>query len=53
VDVLSGLARRGHRIRLVGEYGAATGIVAAGVDPRFGTLRAGADVRGERYAFGW
>jgi gamma-glutamyltranspeptidase / glutathione hydrolase len=52
-DVLSGLARRGHRIRLVSEYGAATGIVAAGVDARFGTLRAGADVRGERYAFGW
>ena len=53
VDVLTGLARRGHRIQLASEYGAATGIVAAGVDPRFGTLRAGADVRGERYAFGW
>jgi len=53
VEVLTGLARRGHRIRLASEYGAATGIVAAGVDPRFGTLRAGADVRGERYAFGW
>jgi gamma-glutamyltranspeptidase / glutathione hydrolase len=53
VDVLSGLARRGHRIHLATDYGAATGIVAAGVEPRFGTLRAGADVRGERYAFGW
>lgn len=53
VDVLTGLARRGHRIQLATDYGAATGIVAAGVDPRFGTLRAGADVRGERYAFGW
>jgi len=53
VEVLTGLARRGHRIHLASEYGAATGIVAAGVDPRFGTLRAGADVRGERYAFGW
>jgi gamma-glutamyltranspeptidase/glutathione hydrolase len=52
-DVLGALARRGHRIRLLSDYGAATGIVAAGVDPRFGTLRAGADVRGERYAFGW
>jgi gamma-glutamyltranspeptidase / glutathione hydrolase len=53
VDVLSALARRGHRIRVASDYGAASGIVAAGVDPRFGTLRAGADVRGERYAFGW
>lgn len=53
MDVLSGLARRGHRIQLASDYGAATGIVAAGLDPRFGTLRAGADVRGERYAFGW
>jgi gamma-glutamyltranspeptidase / glutathione hydrolase len=53
VEVLTGLARRGHRIQLASEYGAATGIVAAGIDPRFGTLRAGADVRGERYAFGW
>ena len=53
MEVLGGLSRRGHRIRLVADYGAATGIVAAGVDPRFGTLRAGADVRGERYAFGW
>ena len=52
-EILSALARRGHRIRVAGDYGAASGIVAAGVDPRSGTLRAGADVRGERYAFGW
>jgi gamma-glutamyltranspeptidase/glutathione hydrolase len=30
-----------------------TGVVAAGVDPGTGTLRGGADVRRERYAFGW
>jgi len=53
METLAALARRGHRVRLTSDYGAATGIVAAGVDPRFGTLRAGADVRGERYAFGW
>jgi gamma-glutamyltranspeptidase/glutathione hydrolase len=53
MDVLTALSRRGHRIRLESEYGAASGIVAAGVDTRYGTLRAGADVRGERYAFGW
>jgi gamma-glutamyltranspeptidase / glutathione hydrolase len=34
-----------------------TGIVAVGVgvgvDPTYGTLRGGTDVRRERYAFGW
>jgi gamma-glutamyltranspeptidase / glutathione hydrolase len=52
-DVLTSLARRGHRISLVDDYGIASAMVAAGVDARFGTLRGGADVRGERYAFGW
>jgi gamma-glutamyltranspeptidase/glutathione hydrolase len=53
VEVLSALARRGHRIELVNDYGIGSAMVAAGVDPRFGTLRGAADVRGERYAFGW
>ena len=52
-EVLTALARRGHRIRLAGDYGIATGIVAAGVQGQYGTLRGGADVRSERYAFGW
>jgi gamma-glutamyltranspeptidase/glutathione hydrolase len=52
-DVLTALARRGHRIELVADFGIGSAMVAAGVDPRFGTLRGGADVRGERYAFGW
>lgn len=52
-DILTALARRGHRIRLAGDYGIATGICAAGVQGQFGTLRGGADVRSERYAFGW
>jgi gamma-glutamyltranspeptidase / glutathione hydrolase len=51
--ILNALARRGHRIAVVEDYGIASAMVAAGVDPRFGTLRGGADVRGERYAFGW
>jgi gamma-glutamyltranspeptidase/glutathione hydrolase len=38
---------------LAGDYGIASAMVAVGVDGRFGTLRGGADVRGERYAFGW
>jgi len=28
-------------------------VVAVGVDPVSGTLRGGADVRRERYIFGW
>lgn len=52
-EVLTGLVRRGHRVRLASAYGIGSAMVAAGVHPRFGTLRGGADVRGERYAFGW
>jgi len=47
------LSRRGHRILLAGDYGMGTATVAVGVNGRFGTLRGGADVRGERYAYGW
>ncbi len=52
-DILAALSRRGHRLSLVGDYGIGAAMVAVGVDERFGTLRGGADVRGERYAFGW
>lgn len=51
--VIKALERRGHLVRLLDPYGMSTGIVAVGVDPRTGTLRGGADVRRERYAFGW
>jgi len=50
---LEELRRRGHELKVLGPYGMSTGVVAAGVDPRTGTLRGGADVRRERYAFGW
>jgi gamma-glutamyltranspeptidase / glutathione hydrolase len=50
--VRDGLAARGHRLKVLGPYGMSTGVVAVGVDPRTGTLRGGADVRRERYAFG-
>jgi gamma-glutamyltranspeptidase/glutathione hydrolase len=53
VEVLTALARRGHRMSPVGDYGIGSAMVAVGVDAKFGTLRGGADVRGERYAFGW
>jgi gamma-glutamyltranspeptidase / glutathione hydrolase len=52
-EILQSLVRRGHRLTLSGEYGIASAMVAVGVDAKFGTLRGGADVRGERYAFGW
>jgi gamma-glutamyltranspeptidase/glutathione hydrolase len=47
------LTARGHRLKVVGPYGVSTGVVAVGVDARSGTLRGGADIRRERYIFGW
>jgi gamma-glutamyltranspeptidase/glutathione hydrolase len=52
-DVRAALTARGHRLKVLGPYGMSTGIVAVGVDPPSGTLRGGADVRRERYIFGW
>jgi gamma-glutamyltranspeptidase/glutathione hydrolase len=51
--VLDDLRVRGHLLRVVGPYGISTGVVAAGVNPKTGTLRGGADPRRERYIFGW
>jgi gamma-glutamyltranspeptidase/glutathione hydrolase len=55
--VRSALIARGHKLDVLGAYGVSTGIVAAGVVPGVGggpaTLRGAADVRRERYAFGW
>lgn len=50
--VRADLAARGHKLLVLGPFGVSTGIVAAGVAPG-GTLRGGADVRRERYVFGW
>ncbi len=47
------LTARGHKLRVLGPYAMSTGVVAVGVDPNTGTLRGGADVRRERYIFGW
>lgn len=51
--VLNALMRRGHLVETTGSYGMATAGVAVGVHPRHGTLRGGADVRGERQVSGW
>ncbi len=52
-EALEELKRRGHKLKVLGPYGMATGVVAVGVNPQTGTLRGGADVRRERYVFGW
>lgn len=52
-EIITALMRRGHRIDVVGGYDIETAGVAVGVDPRSGTLRGGADIRGERQVFGW
>ena len=51
--VRAALIARGHRLKVLGAYGMSTGVVAVGTDPKSGTLRGGADVRRERYIFGW
>ena len=51
--VRDALTARGHKLKVLGPYGMSTGVVAVGVDPQSGTLRGGADVRRERYIFGW
>jgi gamma-glutamyltranspeptidase / glutathione hydrolase len=51
--VRDALTARGHKLNVLGAYGMSTGVVAVGVDPKNGTLRGGADVRRERYVFGW
>lgn len=51
--VRDALTARGHKLNVLGAYGMSTGVIAVGVDPKNGTLRGGADVRRERYIFGW
>ncbi len=51
--VLDELVERGHVLRVLAPYGMSSGVVAVGVNPKTGTLRGGADLRRERYIFGW
>jgi len=52
-SVRDALTARGHKLKVLPAYGMSTGVVAVGMDPSSGTLRGGADVRRERYIFGW
>ncbi|MBZ5553920.1 MAG: gamma-glutamyltransferase family protein [Acidobacteriia bacterium] len=51
--VIDALRAKGHLVTVLGPYGMYTGMTAVGVDPKFGTLFGGADVRRERYLMGW
>ncbi len=51
--VIDALRAKGHKVTVIGPYSMSTGITALGVDPKFGTLFGGADVRRERYIMGW
>lgn len=51
--VVKELQARGHKVQLLDPWGMSTGITAVGLNPKTGTLRGGADVRRERYVFGW
>jgi len=50
---LDELRKRGHVIRDRPPFGVSTGVVAAGIDPATGRLRAGADPRRERALVIW
>jgi gamma-glutamyltranspeptidase/glutathione hydrolase len=52
-DIRDKLGVRGHILKPLGTFGIGAAVVAAGVNLETGTLRGGADVRFERYAFGW
>ncbi|MBI3658165.1 MAG: gamma-glutamyltransferase family protein [Acidobacteria bacterium] len=51
--VIVALRAKGHKVNVKPAYGISTGITAVGLDPKHKTLRGGADVRRERYIFGW
>jgi gamma-glutamyltranspeptidase/glutathione hydrolase len=51
--VIEALKLLGHRVEVVGPFGADTGTVLVGVRPEHGTLFGAADVRRERFVVGW
>jgi gamma-glutamyltranspeptidase/glutathione hydrolase len=52
-SILDNLRARGHIVRPRPPFGISTGVVAAGIDPATGKLRAGADPRRERALVIW
>jgi gamma-glutamyltranspeptidase/glutathione hydrolase len=51
--VVEELRRRGHQIVLGTEWSNPTAPTVVEYDPTTGVIRAGADVRGHRYALAW
>jgi gamma-glutamyltranspeptidase/glutathione hydrolase len=51
--VIDALRNKGHKVLVRPALGIATGVTAVGIDPEYGTLFGGSDIRRERYAFGW
>ena len=51
--VLDQLRARGHKLLVQGEWGNPCAPTIVEYDPARGIIRAGADVRGHRYALGW
>jgi gamma-glutamyltranspeptidase / glutathione hydrolase len=51
--VLEALRGRGHKLEMQGEWGNPTAPTMVEYDPATGVIKAGADVRGHRYALAW
>ena len=51
--VLEALRERGHKLVMQGEWGNPTAPTMVLYDPATGVIKAGADVRGHRYALAW
>jgi gamma-glutamyltranspeptidase/glutathione hydrolase len=51
--VLNALRQRGHKLAMQGEWGNPTAPTMVEYNPATGVIRAGADVRGHRYALAW
>jgi predicted hydrolase (HD superfamily) len=51
--VLQALRERGHKLVMQGEWGNPTAPTLVEYDPATGVIKAGADVRGHRYAVAW
>jgi gamma-glutamyltranspeptidase len=51
--VLEALRERGHKLVMQGEWGNPTAPTMIEYDPATRIIKAGADVRGQRYALAW
>jgi predicted hydrolase (HD superfamily) len=52
-SVLNALREHGHKLRVGSEWSNPTAPTMVEYDPATGVIKAGADVRGHRYALAW